>query len=274
MSLGIGILSWKGGDTLKTSLESYQNQNLFSLFDEKIVFLPEQQEYETQIVKDFGLNIAGHHENLGILGGFKALAESMTSDYVLLLENDCPLIEDFDTAKTQISLAQKLLSQKQAHIIRLRHREHPGQDWSVLRKYRALYPEKSASLITKFICFIKRFIRTQKAKRFMGWSIYSPESQNKSLYPEIITYHGDQGYYLLDSFYMPWTNQSIMIKRQFFLDIIIRYAETANTTRRINGFRNLEIEMNSDFWRNGEFKIAVPKGLFAHQRIGERGYKI
>ena len=102
MTLGMGILSWKGGDTLKQSLNSYANANLFSLFDETVIFLPEQGDYETQIAKDFNLKIFGSDKNLGILGGFKALAQSMTADYILLLENDCPLIEDFTEAQKQI----------------------------------------------------------------------------------------------------------------------------------------------------------------------------
>ncbi|MFT6072211.1 MAG: hypothetical protein ACJAXL_000746, partial [Alphaproteobacteria bacterium] len=96
----------------------------------------------------------------------------------------------------------------------------------------------------------------------------------RSLFPDAAPYHKEDDYYLVDSAYLPWTNQSILLRREFFLDIIIRYAEMAQTKRRINGFRNLEIEMNSDFWRQGHFKICVPKGLFTHRRIGDRGYKI
>ncbi|MFT6084049.1 MAG: hypothetical protein ACJARD_000870 [Alphaproteobacteria bacterium] len=273
-SIGLGILSWKGGGSLKSSLESYQKHHLFSLFDEKIVFLPEQGEYETKIVQSHNLSVFGNPQNLGILGGFKAMAESMTSEYVLLLENDCPLIEDFTEAQKQITLATHLLSSNQAHIVRLRHREHTGEDWSVLRKYRGLYPAPDALWHIKLKSFIHRLLRSKKASRLKGWSIYSPESKGRSLFPDAAPYHKEDDYYLVDSAYLPWTNQSILLRREFFLDIIIRYAEMAQTKRRINGFRNLEIEMNSDFWRQGHFKICVPKGLFTHRRIGDRGYKI
>jgi hypothetical protein len=274
MTLGIGILSWKGGDTLRTSLESYKQTNLFSLFDEKVIFLPEQQDYETRIAYEYGLNVFGHQNNLGILGGFKALAESMTTEYILLLENDCPLIENFTEASRQITLAKHLLTTNQADVVRLRHREHAGQDWSVLRKYRNFYPAPNALWFTKLYCSIKRALRPKKAERLKGWSIYAPESYRKSLFPTCVTYNVDNDCYLIDSEFLPWTNQSIVIKRDFFLKTIIAYAENATTKRRINHFRNLEIEMNSDFWRYGHFKIAIPKGLFTHQRVGERGYEI
>lgn len=274
MTLGIGILSWRGGDTLKISLESYKNANLFSLCDEKIVFLPEQQDYETRIAQEYGLTVFGHKDNLGILGGFKALAQSMTADYILLLENDCPLIENFTEAHRQITRAKHLLASNQADVVRLRHRDHAGQDWSVVRKYRTLYPAPQSSCLRKIYCSIKRALRPQKAERLKGWSIYAPESFQKSLFPDIVQYNPDDDDYLIDSQFLPWTNQSILLKRDFFLNTIIAYAENAPTKRRINGFRNLEIEMNSDFWHQGHFKIAIPKGLFTHKRIGQRGYAI
>ncbi len=274
MTIGLGILSWKGGDSLKTSLASYAQENLFSLFDENVIFLPEQRAYETQIAQDFNLKIFGHTQNLGILGGFKALASAMTADYILLLENDCPLIENFAEAKRQIMLGQSLLENGTAHIIRLRHRQYAGQDWSVLRKYRILYPAPNASWLQILKCSLKRSLRPQKAERLKGWSIYAPESLGKSLFPDVVQYYSDDDYYVTDSAYLPWTNQSILMKRDFFLNMIIAYAESADTTRRINGFRNLEIEMNSNFWQQGHFKIAIPKGLFTHQRIDDRGYKI
>ncbi len=274
MKLGIGILSWRGEQSLKASLETYKNNNLFILFDEKVIFLPEQRLQETKIAQEFGLSIFGSQKNLGILGGLKALAESMTSEYILLLENDCPIIENFEEAKRQIHLGMDLLCSNKAHIIRLRHREKAGQDWSVPRKYYQMYPPSKADISRKLWLFTKRLMRPQKARRFKAWSIYTQESKNCSLYPEIVSYNVAHDYYLTDSAYLPWTNKSILINRDFFLKVIIAYAEIANTKRRINGFRNLEIEMNSDFWRFGQFKIAIPRGLFTHQRLDERGYEI
>ena len=73
---------------------------------------------------------------------------------------------------------------------------------------------------------------------------------------------------------MTWTNQSIMINRDFFLNNIIDVAEEMETKRRINGFKNLEIEMNSDYWRQSVLGFAIPKGIFTHQRLGDQGYSL
>ena len=271
--IGLGILSWKGAESLASSLASYKQENLFSLFDEKVIFLPEQREVETNIALEAGLKIFGHPQNLGILGGFKALAESMTADYVLLLENDCPLIENYTEAKRQISHCISLLEKHKADIIRLRSRSFAGQDWETVRKYRAYYPEKTASLKTKTICHFKRICRPFKASRLKAWSLYASHKETTD-FPNHVLYDGHNDIYTVSSRYMPWTNQSILLKREFFLRDIIEYAENAPTKRRINGFRNLEIEMNSAYWRKKNYNIAIPAGLFTHKRIGERGYSL
>ena len=71
----------------------------------------------------------------------------------------------------------------------------------------------------------------------------------------------------------PWTNLEMMIERKVFLDTIMPYVDTAPTTRRINGFRNLEIELNgSAFWRRSGWHIGSSPGLFSHKHVEYRGY--
>ena len=43
-SVGMGILSWRGYKSLSNTLQSYQEADLFSLFDEVLVFLPDPDE--------------------------------------------------------------------------------------------------------------------------------------------------------------------------------------------------------------------------------------
>ncbi|MEM6603105.1 MAG: hypothetical protein AAF621_03565 [Pseudomonadota bacterium] len=273
MSIGLGILSWRGEESLQNALASYMQENLFSLFNEKVIFLPEQRQQETVLAQRHGLSVHGDAKNLGILGGFKALAHAMTSDVILLLENDCPLIEDHSEAKRQISLGYNLIKNRKAEIIRLRSREHPGQDWGVNRKYRGFYPDQNSGFFEKSYKRIKRLCRPMKAAYLKGASLYEGHSEAQR-FPDIVHYHDTSDYYIVGSRYMPWTNQSILIDRDFFLKNIIQIAENMQTKRRINGFKNIEIEMNSSFWREADYRIAIMKGLFTHSRIGHRGYII
>jgi hypothetical protein len=273
LPIGLGILSWKGHDSLSVSLETYRAKGLLDYVQEKAIFLPEQRPQETTLATSYGLDIYGHPQNLGILGGFKALAQSLTSDIIVMVENDCPLIVDTPLMQQQLITAYQMIQSGKADIVRLRSRQYPGQDWGVNRKYRTLYPPENASWTQKMMMTCWRALRPEKAMRLAGWSVYE-NAQEAQKFPHITNYHADQDAYLLDSAFMTWTNQSIMVRKDFFLNKIIAYAENAPTTRRINGFRNLEIEMNSDYWRTGGFKIWIPQGIFTHKRIGERGYII
>ena len=101
-TLGIGMLCYKRYDTFRAALETYKEAGLFDLADEVLVAFNGLDEDGQSLADEFGLRTIGSEENTGILGGFKMLAEGMTSDIVLLLENDLPLIESAKEAKRQI----------------------------------------------------------------------------------------------------------------------------------------------------------------------------
>ena len=74
--IGFGVLSWRGYDSLANSLESYERQRLLDLFDEKVLFLPEAGLRGIELARRYGLQEKTTPNNLGILGGFKALASA------------------------------------------------------------------------------------------------------------------------------------------------------------------------------------------------------
>ena len=60
--------------------------------------------------------------------------------------------------------------------------------------------------------------------------------------------------------------------RDFFLNVIIKEAEITNSKNKINGFKNIEIELNKKWWRNKKWNMVITNGLFKHLRIDNRGY--
>ena len=84
VSVGISILSWQGAETLKASLESYRNENLFSIFDEAQVFLPDPDVAVLATSKAFDINVRTIPKNLGILENMAASAAAMKTDHILL----------------------------------------------------------------------------------------------------------------------------------------------------------------------------------------------
>ena len=270
-SLGLGILSWRGYDSLKHSLCTYKKQNFFSLFDECRLFLPEMEQEGERIASEFGLSFSGSKDNLGILGGFESLALSMKSDFVLLLENDLPLIVNFDQARDELHRGLALLESGKVQVVRMRSREFPGQNFASGDKYLRYYSSRTPSIGERATKGMRRVMRPLKASRMIGGAPYvfaAPELRH----PKEIVKDPDTGMLVISAAHIPWTNQSILIQKSFFLEKIIAYAKTASTKRRINGFRNLEIEMNSPYWRNSGWSVGLGAGILTHERKNDRGY--
>jgi hypothetical protein len=266
-TIGLAILSWHGYEALEYSLQSYQKNNLFSMFHQNVIFLPEQREKETSLAMEYGLEVYGSAKNLGILGGFEALSKCLKTDYILLLENDCPLIENYNEAKKQIDYSINALIQGKADVVRLRHRLQPGEQFSTLDKFRAFYPSKEQNFLTKTNALIKRVFRPQKAHRLKGIACYdSVESALK--FPDNIEYDKDNDCFFVDASILNWTNQSNLLSKKFFDENIIGFAKEQNTKRHVNGFKTIEIELNCREWKEKKYKIALPKGLFTHYRKG------
>lgn len=263
-TIGLGVLSWRGAESLNSTLESYKKTDLFSLFDEVVVFLPDPDDYVLKVAKSFPVRAHTSPDNLGILENIAATASCLSTDYILFVENDCPIIENREEAKKQIQRSLEILERENVVMSRLRSVKTPGQDFDGLQKYRALYQSGFAAALT-------RFFRPGKVKRLAGYARYdSPEAMARhARYFENL---GD-GYILVDSHIMPWTNQSILIRREILLETIIPHARQVKTRRGANKLPNLEIELNKGrFWRNSGWKILCGPGLFTHRRHEDRGY--
>ena len=94
LPFAIGILSWKGYDSLENSLFSYKKYGLSNMTDQKFVCLPEYSDEGIKIAEKYDYKPILVNQNLGILGGFKLLAENMPKGPILLLDmNDQDLFD-------------------------------------------------------------------------------------------------------------------------------------------------------------------------------------
>jgi hypothetical protein len=263
-TIGLGVLSWRGAKSLDATLKSYHDTNLFSLFDEVVVFLPDPDDDVQKVAKKYSVTFRTAQTNLGILENIAATAACLSTEFFLFVENDCPIIETREEAQKQIDRSLKLLEREDVIMSRLRSIRHPGEDFDGLRKYRTLY--KSGPLAQ-----FRRIFRPGKVKRLSGYARYDgPDAMTR--HEKYIEDLGDD-YYLMDCAIMPWTNQSILMRRKRFLETIIPHARQVKTSRGANKLPNLEIEMNKgDFWRKSGWKILCGPGLFTHRRAEFRGY--
>lgn len=269
-TVGLGVLSWRGYDSLRATLQSYRAQNLFDLFDESLVFLPEMEQAGQDLVAEFGLKVAGSAQNLGILGGFEGLAQAMRTDYVLLCENDYALIENQASAAAQLARGVAALAAGEAIVWRYRHRHEPGQVWHVQKAHR-YWPPPGADRVDQVLALVRRTVRPDKARKFIGYSVFYHDDRHVAQPALVRQTTGCD--YLVRSDAITWSNNPFLINRRFFLDTLIPAARARATKRVINGFPTIETELNSHWWREQKFWIGIANpGLFTHARHGDRGY--
>ena len=181
----------------------------------------------------------------------------------LLLENDLELVEPEQETYSQLKKSINLLNQHSLIQVRLRSRKSPGDPFVGLIKYKNYW---SDNIISR----TKRFFRPFKAHRLIGTSTYYHEEPEK-VHPDNIK-KIDKGFYLVNSSILNWANLAILVNRDVYLKTIIKKAEQTNSKTNINGFKNIEIELNNSWWRNNEFEIIIAPGLFKHNRLSYRGY--
>lgn len=266
VTVGLGVLSWRGHASLRQAFESYHDADLFSLFDDVMTFLPEPTEEVMKVCDDFGVRYETQPDNKGILDGMEQIGLRLKTDYILFTENDCPLVESREEAQRQIARAVALLHDDRAIMARMRHTKNFGETFDTIDKYRRYHPATGS-----YLASMRRLFRPAKARRLSGTSLYAGAGHAER-FPRDIEKLSDD-FYLVSTRVMPWTNQSILIRRAVFNDTIIPYCKSVPFDRGINGFRSVEIELNSSkFWTKSGWKIACGPGLFTHRRAQDRGY--
>ena len=79
--VGLGILSWRAHRTLRRTLRTLADADMFSLFGESLIYFQEMCGEDRAIAREFNLRTVGGDANIGIRGGMKTLAESLQSQF-------------------------------------------------------------------------------------------------------------------------------------------------------------------------------------------------
>lgn len=274
-TIGIGVLSWKAHETLIKSLDSYHNNGFLSLFDQKIIYFSDMCEGDKSIASRYGWNYTGG-SNAGIAAGMKHLAEQMDTDYILLLQNDNPIIEDEDFAKKHIIEAVKMMNEGHADLARMRHRWKVGEGFADVVKYLRYF--KPHHIASEFDCqehccdmadfdvlgrMFNRTFKPHNMDRFKGRSVFIEENPEE-IHSDFIKKQGN--FYVIDSAAIDFTDQCLLISKKLWLDVFIPFVEANPSCRKPNGFQAPETCINGSWWRNKHFKVLQGRGLFTHAR--------
>jgi hypothetical protein len=135
---GLAIISWRSWDTLIATLESYRGVGLVSHFDRSLIYFQDISERARQIAAQFKLACGGG-PNCGIADGMGNAAKKLATDYVLFLENDCPVIESADEVLHQLVGALNHLETGAVDVMRRRSMLYPGKAFSDVCKYPRYY---------------------------------------------------------------------------------------------------------------------------------------
>ncbi|MCA1790679.1 MAG: hypothetical protein LC667_12710 [Thioalkalivibrio sp.] len=265
--VGLGLLSWKATATLQATLESHVSKGLFSLFDEHLVFFQERSDSDIEVAERFSLAHAGNRSNTGIVGGVRSLIERLECDYLLLLENDCPMVESIEETQRQLDAALCDMVSEDIPVFRFRSRIDPGEGLDSVGKFYRYHADRVAAPpgFSRLMSRLRRLIRPAKAKRMLGASAYA-ECDPDRVFPEVFARTVCDNL-VTDSRYINWTNQSVLVNRRWMLDVILPYVDAHPSHRLVNGFSDIEKELNSSWWREQRFRVGLVPGVFTHRRL-------
>lgn len=265
--IGVGLLSWKAPATLQATLESHVSSGLFSLFDEHLVFFQERSEADIAVAEQFGLRHAGNQANTGIVGGVRALLEGVECDYLLLLENDCPMVETAEETRRQLDAALTDMAEEDIPVFRFRSRRDPGEGLESVMKFYRYHADRVAAPVgcSPLMSRLRRLVRPTKARRVLGASAYA-NCAPEQIFPDVFGRTGCDNL-VIDSRHINWTNQSVLVDRRWMLDVILPYVDAHPSNRLVNGFSDIEKELNGSWWRERRFRVGLVPGVFTHRRL-------
>ncbi len=273
LPIGIAVLSWRSPETIRNSLRTYLENDFLSLFEDVVLCFQEISAPDRALADDLQIRYVGKPHNAGIMAGFRLAYESIQTEYVIVLENDCLLRESRETAYQRLTESLALLQSGAADLARVRSRFHPGPPIRAASEYSRFYTieqqalgwanSEQLSTADPWVRCLRRLLRPLKARKWIGRSVYIEEHPELK-HPKYIHKIGDS--FIVDSSVLPWTNQPTLVSRAFLGDLL-DFADRHPSSRTVNGFQDFEKNLNCAHWQKKHYQIAVSPGIFSHQRL-------
>lgn len=277
--LSIGLLSWRAHKTLRKTLDSYRRADLMGCADEFKIFFNEISEEDRALAAEYGVEAAGSPENLGIWGGMDGAAAALKGDYILLLQNDCPVVSSPEETRRWLQDGVKLLESGKADMIRMRHRFNQGEGISFEKFFGFSYVHELDERHVRYNgplpesahrdSWRKRLLRVFRPFAFLRRviAVIHLEKHPERVLPKYISKEG--GFYVIDSRIINFSEQPMLISKRLYQELSA-FGRRRPCKAKVNGRPLLEITLNSRWWRRHHFKVAIcDEGVFTHNRFDD-----
>ena len=242
LPISIGILSWRSGQTLVNTLQTYFDREFLHQVNDVCILFQDATEEDKQIAEHFGIPYIAKETNIGIGQAFIELTQQAKTDNVLILEHDWKLIENKETTIERIKSGINLLDSGY-DCIRYRHRKQPGNPHFSFK-----YQGRELDYYDKEI---------EATSPHLLDSVHWCEPDVK--FPEHIQKEGE--YFTTTSRWGNWTNNPCLYKKDFYLETVKPFAGGG-----------IALEGNiSKWWAQQTYKVAHGSGLFMHLDEGKHG---
>jgi len=251
----LALLTWKSPLTLAKTLKSLEI--IAPEFGDSLIICQEADPSEVLLAKQYGYRVIPTSHNLGILGGLKKAVLEAQYESVLLLENDAVFMGNESHINSLSDIAGHLNNDTFQYCclrdgrsdLSSRYKKYWTEHWPPKKK-------------------LMSHIRPLNAMHVIGESLFlSPEGETDCDFATLVS----PKLWKTDSRYYRWNNRAKFLKNSFFIDQLISFAEANPTDRRVNGFPDLEHQINFArqrlWYHRQKFPLAVyTEGLFSHKR--------
>jgi len=239
------ILSWQSHKTLIATLESYRENGLLDITDDKLIFFQQMSSKDIRIAKRYGLQYYGAGHNIGIGAAYRFLAERARHPYILYLQNDFRLIHDVSNNATELTDGIELLSKHDVDVVLYRSRSRPGEpNWATDN--------------------VKG--NEQRWQSHLFNALYWLDHPDQ-VYPDKIHRNAAKPHFLQTTArYMNYTDNPALYRRDWLLATLGDYF-TINDPHDITWPERVI----QPWWETQDFRIAQAEGLFEHIRLDRGG---
>jgi hypothetical protein len=268
--VSVGVLSFGALKTISRALKAYRESGLIDCAGEFFVYFNAITPEDKRVAEEAGVRYSGTAENLGIYGGFRAIAERARNPYVLILENDIVPLPGV-RARECLEACVSDMIEHGIKCFSLRSRREPGEGAPYTKYIKTfglvepiapgLAPKKAAPFSR-----LRMFLEHGGIDKFRAASLFcerDPETVQKDAVRKL-----PSGNYVTDSRYRNWSNQAVLVERQYFFDVVCRRVEEHPDPRLVNGHQDIERALNRRWWRRRRDSMGhAGEGVFTHRRL-------